>query len=138
VADSNNQRVVKWPVNATEGIVVAGGNGNGSETNQLNIPGGIIVDERETIYVVDEYNHRVLSISAGTQSGIVIAGGHGLGNAPNQLHYPVTLAFNGQGDLYVSDTDNSRVQMFAMSKSPSSGPVVAIVIIFALLSASGH
>ncbi len=121
VADSNNQRVVKWTVNATEGIVVAGGKGNGSQIDQLNIPGGIIVDEKETIYVVDEHNHRVMSISAGTLNGIVIAGGQGPGNASNQLHYPGTLAFNSHGDLYVSDADNSRVQMFAMDKSPPSG-----------------
>jgi hypothetical protein len=106
-------------VNATEGIIIAGGNGNGSQTDQLNIPGGIIVDENETIYVVDEHNHRVEYLSAGTRNGIVIAGGHGPGNASNQLHFPGTLAFNGQGDWYVSDADNSRVQMFAMDKSSS-------------------
>jgi len=121
VADSNNQRVVKWTVGATKGIVVAGGNGNGTQTDQFDIPGGIIVDEKETIYVVDEYNHRIVSISAGGLNGIVIAGGHGPGSAPNQLNYPGGLAFNGQGDLYVSDWENFRVQMFAMDKSPSSG-----------------
>ncbi len=41
--------MIKWPVGATEGIIVAGGNSNGSGTDQLTIPGGIIMDERGTI-----------------------------------------------------------------------------------------
>jgi sugar lactone lactonase YvrE len=121
VADSSNHRVMKWTVNATEGIIVAGGNGNGSRTDQLTIPGGISVDERETIYVADELNHRVVSVPKGTRNGIVIAGGHGQGNASNQLNYLISLAFNSEGDLFVSDLDNFRVQMFAMDKRPSSG-----------------
>jgi sugar lactone lactonase YvrE len=108
-------------VNATEGIIVAGGKGNGSQTDQLTIPGGIIVDKQETIYVADEDNNRIVSISAGTQNGIVIAGGHGPGNASNQLHQPGSLVFNAQGDLYVSDWENFRVQMFAKAKGPRSG-----------------
>jgi sugar lactone lactonase YvrE len=111
---------VKWEVNATEGVVVAGGNGNGSQTDQLNIPAGIIVDEQQTIYVVDTENHRIVSISEGTRNGMVIAGGHGPGGAPNQLDHPESLVFNSQGDLYVSDWENFRVQMFAKAKGPPS------------------
>lgn len=112
---------MKWEVNASEGIVVAGGHGNGSRTDQLTVPGGLVLDENGTIYVVDEQNHRVVSVAVGTQNGTVIAGGHGEGNAPNQLGYPISLTFNGQGDLYVSDFNNFRVQMFATAKTPSSG-----------------
>lgn len=121
VSDSGNHRVVKWIVNATKGIIVAGGNNNGSRTDQLTIPNGIIVDENETIYVADNENHRVMSIPAGTRNGIIIAGGHGQGNASNQFLNVDGLAFNCQGDLYVTDWGNYRVQMFAMDKTPSSG-----------------
>jgi len=121
VSDSGNHRVVKWMVNATEGIIVAGGNNNGSRTDQLTIPNGIIVDEKKTIYVADNENHRVMSIPAGTRNGTIIAGGHGQGNASNQFLNVDGLAFNSQGDLYVTDWGNYRVQMFAMDKTPSSG-----------------
>ncbi len=121
VADSRNHRIVKWMVNATEGILVAGGNGNGSRTDQLSTPGGIILDEIGTIYVADEDNNRILSFPARARNGTIIAGGHGQGNAPNQFNRPMSLAFNRDGDLYVSDWNNFRVQKFAMDKNPSSG-----------------
>lgn len=112
---------MKWLVNATEGIVVAGGNGNGSRTDQLTIPGGIVVDEKQTIYVADENNHRVVSIPSHTLNGIIIAGGHGPGNASDQLYHLISLTLSSKGDLYVSDSNNFRIQMFEMNKNPSSG-----------------
>ena len=121
VSDSGNHRIVKWMVNATEGIVIFGGNGNGSRTDQLTTSGGIVLDENGTLYVADENNQRILSIVAGARNGTIIAGGHGQGGAANQLNNPISLAFNGQKDLYVSDSNNFRVQMFEVSKSPSSG-----------------
>ncbi|CAF4828914.1 unnamed protein product, partial [Rotaria sp. Silwood2] len=36
VADFQSARVMKWPVGVKEGIVVAGGNGEGDGANQLN------------------------------------------------------------------------------------------------------
>lgn len=120
VSDSRNHRVVRWDVNASEGILVAGGKGNGSQTDQLTVPGGIFVDEKGTIYVVDEENHRIVSVPTGTLEGTVIAGGHGEGDASNQLDYPISLTFNSQGDLYVSDFNNFRVQMFPIAQTPSS------------------
>ena len=121
VSDSRNHRVVRWDVNASEGVLVAGGNETGNQTDQLSIPGGIVIDEKGTIYVVDEENHRVVSVPKGTLEGTVIAGGYGEGNSSNQLGYPISLTFNNQGDLYVSDFNNFRVQMFAIAKTPSSG-----------------
>jgi sugar lactone lactonase YvrE len=120
VSDSNNHRVVKWTINATEGIIVVGGNGNGSRIDQLSIPGGIVLDERGTIYVLDEENQRVVSLPVGERNATVIIGGNGQGNASNQLNGPISLTLNREGDLYVSDTKNFRVQMFTVDKNPSS------------------
>ena len=100
VSDSRNHRVVKWVVNATEGVVV---------------------DEQETIYVADGDNHRIVSIAKGIRNGMVIAGGRDPGDAPNQLYHPESLVFNSQSDLYLSDWENFRVQMFPEAKSPASG-----------------
>lgn len=121
VSDSANHRIVKWAVNATEGTVIFGGNGNGSRTDQLTTSGGIVLDDNGTLYVADENNQRILRILAGARNGTIVAGGHGQGSAANQLNNPISLAFNGQKDLYVSDSNNFRVQMFGVSKSPSSG-----------------
>lgn len=122
VADSRNHRVMRWDVNASEGVLVAGGNETGNQTDQLSIPGGIVIDDKGTIFVVDEENHRVMSVPNGTINGTVIAGGHGDGTDSNQLGYPISLTFNNQGDLYVSDFNNFRVQMFAVAQTPTSTP----------------
>ncbi|CAF3365753.1 unnamed protein product, partial [Rotaria sp. Silwood2] len=86
--------------NATTAIVVAGGNGNGSRTDQFNIPGGIVRDKNGTIYVADEHNHRIVSVPANATNGIIIAGGHGQGNTSSQLNNPIYVAFNNEKDLY--------------------------------------
>ena len=45
---------------ATEGIIVAGGQGKGSALSQLNVPEGVIVDQLGTLYIADRYNHRIV------------------------------------------------------------------------------
>jgi hypothetical protein len=45
VCDVNNYRVMKWLLNATLGIVVAGENGIGSAANKLSWAVGIYVNE---------------------------------------------------------------------------------------------
>ncbi|CAF5126009.1 unnamed protein product, partial [Rotaria sp. Silwood1] len=64
----------KW---AHNGITVAGGNGQGSETNQLNSPWGLYVDDDQTIYVVDRWNHRIVEWKCDATNGKVVAGGNG-------------------------------------------------------------
>ncbi|CAF1691535.1 unnamed protein product, partial [Adineta ricciae] len=41
IADSLNHRIQKWTPGAKQGITVAGGNGQGSQPNQLNTPQGV-------------------------------------------------------------------------------------------------
>ncbi|CAF3389139.1 unnamed protein product [Rotaria socialis] len=120
VADSGNQRVVKWMVNTTAAVLVAGGNGVGNRTDQFNVPGGMIRDKNGTLYVVDERNHRILCILENAKNSVIIAGGHGQGRASNQLSNPIYLAFDNEGSLYVSDWENFRVQKFAVAVTPSS------------------
>jgi DNA-binding beta-propeller fold protein YncE len=61
VGDWHNQRVMKWPVNATQGSIVAGVTGiAGNSSLLLNIPGDVALDPSETfLYVTDYANHRV-------------------------------------------------------------------------------
>ncbi|CAF0785492.1 unnamed protein product [Adineta steineri] len=60
VADRDNNRVMKWVRGAQEGIVVAGGHGQGSSVNQLSHPHGVIVDQFDNVYVADHKNHRIM------------------------------------------------------------------------------
>ncbi len=61
VSDQNNHRVMKWSVNATQGVIIAGVTGEaGSTSLLLNTPGDVALDPTETfIYVADYGNHRV-------------------------------------------------------------------------------
>lgn len=43
-----------------EGVIVAGGQGEGNSLGQLSGPNGIFVDQKSSIYVVDQENNRVM------------------------------------------------------------------------------
>ncbi|CAF5109536.1 unnamed protein product, partial [Rotaria sp. Silwood1] len=93
----------KW---AQNGITVAGGNGRGSETNQLNRPLGLYVDDDQTIYVADCWNHRIVEWKSGATNGKVVAGGNGT----HQLNGPVDVIIDKESDsLIISDEGNNRV-----------------------------
>ena len=75
-------------VNATwnpNGITVAGGNGEGSELNQLRYPWGFFVDDDAAVYVADTWNFRVVVWTQGASNGRVVAGGNGQGEHLDQL-----------------------------------------------------
>ncbi|CAF5059436.1 unnamed protein product [Rotaria sp. Silwood1] len=97
----------KW---AQNGITVAGGNGWGSGTNQLNQPFGLYVDDDRTIYVADWMNHRIVQWKSGATNGKVVAGGNGQGNGAHQLNSPRDVIIDKESDsLIISDSGNGRV-----------------------------
>ena len=69
---------MKWVKGAKEGIVVAGGQGQGKELRQLSDPHGVLVDAAGNVYVADLGNHRVMRWSRGPTQGTVVVGGNGL------------------------------------------------------------
>jgi hypothetical protein len=103
---------MKWRKDAKEGIVVAGGNGQGDSLTQLSEPYGVIVDHFGHIYVVESGNNRVVCWCEGSTEGSIVLGGNGVGNQSNQLNSPTHLSFDVEGNLYVVDSDNARIQKF--------------------------
>ncbi|CAF5036396.1 unnamed protein product [Rotaria sp. Silwood1] len=92
------------------GITVAGGNEQGSETNQLYYPLGLYVDDDQTIYVADWGHHRIVEWKSGATNGTVVAGGNGKGNGAHQLNYPRDVIIDKESDsLIISDRGNNRV-----------------------------
>ncbi|CAF4738145.1 unnamed protein product, partial [Rotaria sp. Silwood2] len=75
----------KWLVKSKQGIVVAGGNGQGNGINQLNESGSVIGDQVGTVYVVDSENQRVLHLFNNSASGSIIIGGPRAGNGMDHL-----------------------------------------------------
>ena len=59
VSDNHNHRVMKWNKGANQGIVVAGGQGEGNALTRLSYPEGLSVDTSDTICVAHARNDRV-------------------------------------------------------------------------------
>ena len=99
---------IKW---MQYGIVVAGGNDNGNELNQLSHPQGVCLDdEHECIYVADTKNHRILRWKFGADCGEIVAGGNGDGNQMNQLSCPRDVILDKKTDsLIICDYGNRRL-----------------------------
>ena len=76
IADTGNDRIMKWRFGATEGELVVGGNGRGSALNQLNQPFGMAVDG-DSIFVSDTFNNRIMRWRFGAKNGELVAGGNG-------------------------------------------------------------
>ncbi|CAF3886801.1 unnamed protein product, partial [Rotaria sp. Silwood1] len=123
ISDSENDEVRRYQIGQENGIVVAGGHGNGDGVNQLNHPTYLFVDGQQTVYVSDNWNHRVIKWNNGAKEGIVVAGGHGCGNALAQLSYPQGLFVDTLGTLYVAESWNNRVTSW--SQQASQGTVIA-------------
>ena len=109
VSDSEKHEVRRYTIGDKNGTVVAGGNRQGNELNQLNFPTCLFVDDEQAVYVSDENNHRVMKWNKDAKEGIVAAGGRGQGSALTQLSYPNGLFVDTSGTIYVVDDGNNRV-----------------------------
>ncbi|CAF4214557.1 unnamed protein product [Adineta steineri] len=109
VSDFVKHEVRRWKMGDTNGIVVAGGNGQGNRLDQLNNPYDMFVDEENSLYISDCINHRVMKWVKGAKEGIVVAGGQGQGNGLTQLSYPRGVLVDRVGTVYVVDYYNCRV-----------------------------
>ena len=110
VSDVGKDEVRRYTIGGKNGIVVAGGNGEGNRLNQLNYPTYLFVDEEQAVYVSDCDNHRVMKWNRGANQGIVVAGGRGHGNALTQLSRPRGLFVDTSGTIDVVDAWNDPVK----------------------------
>ena len=110
VSDTAKDEVRRYTIGEKNGIVVAGGNRQGYQLNQLNYPTYLFVNEEQAVYVSDTQNHRVMKWNKYAKRGIVVAGGQGEGNAVTQLSYPRRLFVDISGTIYVADSWNDSVK----------------------------
>jgi sugar lactone lactonase YvrE len=132
VADVNNHRVSRFGVNvwyancqfACGSVAVAGGNGAGSNANQLHYPGSIFLVNTD-VYVVDCYNHRIQKWSSPYTTGQTVAGSAaGLsGDADDRLNYPSSIYVSSALDVFVFDHGNNRLMKW--TAGASSGVMVS-------------
>jgi sugar lactone lactonase YvrE len=112
ILDDGNQRVTKWMQGASSGIVVAGGNGVGNATNQLDWPAGMVIDSStSTIWIADQNNHRIVKWSSPTTS-MVFCGSYGSNSSQFNAPEGLFVDTSNSNTLYVADTNNHRIQMW--------------------------
>ncbi|CAF1135889.1 unnamed protein product [Adineta steineri] len=118
VSDWKKNEVRRWKMGEynNEGIVVAGGNGEGHQLNQLSAPDFIFVDEDQSVYVTDRYNQRVMRWRKDAKEGKIVAGGNGKGANLNQLFEPAGVTADDLGQIYVTDWGNHRIMRWYEGK----------------------
>jgi sugar lactone lactonase YvrE len=118
IADSQNNRIVKFRLGAANFTVVAGGHGAGIAANQLNYPAGVCVSNGDgTIYVADTNNNRVQKWLVNGTVGVTVLGNTNgtYGSGANQLNGPYSVALNAaETFLYVADSKNNRIQRISL------------------------
>ena len=122
---SNELINVKWKQN---GITVIGGNGKGSELNQINESWCIYADRDQTIYVSDCSNHRIVEWKKDATYGRIVAGGNGVGQRNDQLNYPRSVIVDYRTDsLIICDTGNKRVVRWPRQNGRSGETIISNV-----------
>ncbi|CAF1472396.1 unnamed protein product [Adineta steineri] len=114
VSDIMKDEVRRWRMSEyNEGIIVAGGNGEG---DQLNHPTFMFVDEDQTVYVSDWENKRIMKWRKDVKEGRIVAGGNGKGRNLNQLSCPAGVIVDNLGQIYVADAENHGVVRWCEGK----------------------
>jgi DNA-binding beta-propeller fold protein YncE len=83
--------------------------GYGTDDGKFQLPGAIILDRDENLFVSDEGLHRITVLS---KTGEFLAKWGEHGTTEGQLNRPSGIAFDPEGNLYVADTMNHRIQKF--------------------------
>ena len=123
ISDTKKHEVRRYTIGEKNGIVVAGGNGQGNQLNQLNYPTYLFVDEEQGVYMSDSDNHRVMKWNIGASQGIVVAGGRGKGSAFTQFYCAQGLFVDTSGTIYVADMYNDRVMRW-----PEGAPQGTVIV----------
>ena len=120
IADTQNNRVIKWAPGANEGTVVAGGNGAGSNLNQLNNPTDIHVDSSGNLYVLDTFNNRIVIWAPDSTVGVLrVDKNNGAWSWSNSFFsFDVDIS----GNVYTTDWNDyvSKVHKWADASDPTS------------------
>jgi sugar lactone lactonase YvrE len=109
ITDWARHRIVQWKYNAKYGQVVAGENGEGNRTDQLNYPTDVIVNKKnDSIIICDRENRRVMQWSRrnSTNGQTIISDIDCNG-----------LTMDNNGDLYVSNYKKNEVRRWKIGET---------------------
>jgi hypothetical protein len=120
------------------GTTVAGGNGPGSNSNQLFSPTDVwVLEKTGNIYIADSGNHRITLWRPNATSGVTIAGDISGTPGSNALRLALPYIFTinaNETRMYVSDLGNQRVQLLLSSEHRHLISIVHVDAVFLLHS----
>ncbi|CAF1514143.1 unnamed protein product, partial [Didymodactylos carnosus] len=87
--------------------IIAGGNGDGSRSDQLSFPYGYYITKSGYVYACDCGNNRIQRYAANALAGETVVGGQSSESA--QLDCPTSVYVDENQGLYVLDTHKYRV-----------------------------
>ena len=73
---ADGEAIIQWPKDSTDGKVVAGGNGSGTELNQIGSSWAVNIYGND-MYIADNGNGRIMKWTIGDSVGTVVAGASG-------------------------------------------------------------
>ncbi|CAF2231683.1 unnamed protein product, partial [Rotaria magnacalcarata] len=113
----------KW---AQNGVTIAGGNGYGGASYQLNSPAGLFVDGNQTAVIADTRNDRIIQWKNGDTTNVqVVAGDNGQGNGLNQFYRPIDVLIDKETDsLIICDFFNKRVVRWSRRSGTTQGEIL--------------
>lgn len=109
ISDQYNQRVLAWKINATQGKIVAGGNGRGVNLNQFQFTFGVAIDKKNDSLIIADYrNRRVVRWARrnGTAGETIISDIECWG-----------LAMDSSGYIYTADPSRHEVRRWAIGET---------------------
>ena len=113
VADTGNDRVIRFKWNEQTVEVVAGGNGRGSELNQLHFPFNVEVDYEGNVYVADPYNSRIVKWEPNANEGIVVSEICGYDIAMDDNYFYTAIQGNNPGIHRINKNDKDDVMVIS-------------------------
>lgn len=126
ITDQTNHRVMRYFSGATTGSVVAGGNGAGTNTNQLSTPCGLYFESSSNSLLIANFAaNNIVRWPIGASSWTLVAGNANgtSGSTATLLDRPLGVVGDAWGNVYVADTYNQRIQFFLAGQT--SGTTIA-------------
>lgn len=107
---------------STNGMAVAGGNKYGNGLHEFHNPSHIVLDNEDTLFVVDTNNQRIMRWNKGAREGIVVVN---LGRGPCGVIKVVDLLYDAKANaLIVCDPDGLRVLQFSLEPNKTTCQVL--------------
>lgn len=120
ISDAGNHRIMQYLSGASSGTVIAGGNGAGTGTTQLNNPRGVYFESStNSVLIANNRAHNIVRWVIGASTWTLVVGSSsGLsGTTSTLLSYPTDVTLDSLGNMYVSDEGNQRIQLFLTGQS---------------------